>query len=218
MGHALFTKELFLYFYFLNIIYFKKFNKKLMNLNIVTIIAFIGVFLTGSKTGAAIILISILVTNYRKSKILNFIFPIIIIIGGYIVGLFNTLILRLKTETLTTGRTLAGDKFSQLGIMKIKLLYGYGEDMIKRVILALGNSEATAAFEYPFKILLFKYGVFCTILIYIIIFIMPIIKFIKDKEYYILFAFVLKAIDINTYNGMIYKPDNMILFVLFTSM
>ena len=26
----------------------------------------------------------------------------------------------------------------------------------------------------------------------------------------------MKAIDINTYNGMIFKPDNMILFVLFS--
>ncbi len=216
MGHALVTKEIFLYFYFLNIIYYKTFNEYKLNNRVVTIISLVGVLLTGSKTGTIVLIISIVFTNYRKNKILNFLYSLIIILGAYFLGFFNSLIYRMNTETLTSGRYLAGEILKNLDFLKIKFFYGYGEYADRRIADVMGDTLTTAALEYPYKILNYKYGVFCTILIYIAIFLLPAFRFLKEKQYYLLFAFVMKAIDINTYNGMIFKPDNMILFVLFS--
>ena len=120
MGHALFTKEIFLYFYLLNIIYFKKFKKSKLNITLVTLISLIGILLTGSKTGTLLIIICILFTNYKKNKIFNFIICLCILIISYLAGFFNTVTNRLNNETLTSGRYEAGKILDSLSIMKIK--------------------------------------------------------------------------------------------------
>ena len=218
MGHALFTKELFIYFYLLNIIYFKKFKKTKLNITLVTFISLIGILLTGSKTGTVLILICILFTNYKKSKFINFIIGSLILVGSYLAGFFNTVMYRLNNETLTSGRYQAGEMLNNLSIIKVKIFSGYGEYVDRKISCFLGDNWTTAALEYPYKILFFKYGLLCTLFIFYTVFIFPIVEFIKNKEYYILFAFLIKVIDINTYNGIIFKPDNMILFLIFTIM
>lgn len=215
MGHALFTKELFLYFYLLNNIYYKKNTKYLLNKNIVTIISLIGILLTGSKVGTLLIIISIIVTEISNKKIRNILIAVAILIFSYNAGFFNNIILRLQNETLTTGRNESWKIVKELNIIELKFLSGYGEyisEIIKRFVSA---DIATAALEYPIRILMYKYGIVCTFIITAYIFIYPIINIINKKENYILFAFTIKLLDIFSYNGLIYKPDNMILFIFF---
>lgn len=216
MGHALFTKELFLYFYFFNMIYYKNFNEYKLNNIFVTIISLVGILLTGSKTGIILILISILFTQYKKSKIFNIVISASIVLTSYVAGFFNTVFGRLSKESITSGRYEAGLILDRLDIIKIKFFSGYGEYFDRTIAIFLGEGLTTAALEYPIKILTFKYGIFVTIIFSILVFIYPITKLLKNREYYLLFAFCIKLIDINTYNGLIYKADNMILFVLFT--
>lgn len=216
MGHALFTKELFLYFYFFNMIYYKKFNECKLNNILIIIISLTGVLLTGSKTGIILIIISILFTQYKKSKIFNVVMSLSIIFISYIVGFFNTIFDRLSKESITSGRYEAGLILKRLDIIKIKFFAGYGEYVDRIIAIYLGEGLTTASMEYPIKILAFKYGIFITIIFSMLVFIYPLIKLLRDREYYLLFAFCIKLIDVNTYNGLIYKADNMILFVLFT--
>lgn len=218
MGHTLFTKELFIYFYFLNNIYARKYKEYLINKNIVTIISLVGVLLTASKTGLILILISILVTEVISGNIKNTMYTIFIFIFSYMGGFFNYAIQRLQNGSLTTGRNESWEYIKSKGIIESHIFYGKGEFLSDIVTKMVGQTHATAGLEYPFRIFLYKYGLVCTIIIISSIFLYPLIYLMKKREYYMVFAFIIKFIDISTYNGLVYKADNMILFVFFTYM
>ncbi|MBU3107656.1 hypothetical protein [Clostridium gasigenes] len=222
MGHSLFTKELFLMFYILNNIYSKKFNKRLIGSNTVAVLSLIGILLTGSKSGIVLILICIIFTADSKGQILNriknSIYTFIIFAITYFMGIFDNVIVRFKSETLTTGRYEYWQQVKQMDIINYKLLSGYGENSYNIVASLIGRHYATAALEYPIRILILKYGILCSTIIVIFLFVRPAIYFVRKREFYILFVFLIKCIDSNTYNGLIYKADNMILFVIFTAL
>lgn len=212
MGHPLFTKELFIYFFLLNSIC----EKKLLNKNLVTLISLIGVLLTGSKTGIVLILLCIIGLEIKDAKFKNIIISFILILTAYCIGFFDTVILRFQSESLTTGRSESIQYIKELNFIDYKFFSGYGERIHSIFADIVGEVYATASLEYPFRILLYKYGVVCLCMIIIYLIIYPTLCFLKYKQFYLLFAFIIKVIDINTYNGLIFKADNMILFVLFT--
>lgn len=217
MGHALFTKEIFIYFYFLNIIFEKTFGKRILNENITKIIAVIGILLTGSKFGTILIIISIFITDLISNKLKSLIISIIILVVGYILGFFKTIFIRLNNTSFTSGRYESLVYINRFNIIKTRLFTGYGE-YIDRIILLVSTPEvATASLEFPIVILILKYGVLCTLMIGYIIFLYPLITFFRRRQLYLIFIFFIKLIDVNSYNGLILKPDNMILFVLFVS-
>ena len=216
MGHPLFTKEIFIYFFFFNNISNKYLNKKLMNKYIVLFLSLIGVLITGSKAGVILILVSIIFDFNKKSKYINIILSLTIITMVYYMGFFDMTISRLKNNTLTSGRTEASDIINELEIVKTKIFIGYGENVQSFIEEKVGTTIATASMEYPIRIWTLKYGILCTILIVSIIFIYPVLYLLRRKSYYLCFVFLIKTTEINMYNGLVYKPDNMALFMIFT--
>lgn len=216
LGHALFTKEIFIYFFLFNNTYLKKYGECILNKNIVTLISLVGVLLTGSKSGVILILICILFLQTGFNKIITSISTLIILLISYFLGFFNNVLLRFSSGSLTTSRNESWEKIVSYGLFNFKFLTGYGEQVSSLLSRIVSETYVTAALEYPIRILLLKYGIVCSVMIIGLIFIYPILYFVKKKNYYILFIFIIKVLDINTYNGLIYKPDNMILFLIFT--
>lgn len=216
MGHALFTKEIFIYFFFFNSIVNKYWNKVLINQYIMMIMSLLGVLITGSKTGVLLIVLSIILTVNKKNKYVNILLSIMLILTIYYLGFFNMTISRLENNTLTSGRSEAGTIVNELEIVPYKIFSGYGENVQMIIENQVGSTIATAAMEYPLKVWALKYGIFCATMIGITIFIYPFIYILKRKAYYLCFAFLIKIIEINMYNGLAYKPDNMIMFMVFT--
>lgn len=218
LGHYLFTKDIFLYFYILNTCYYKNFKEHLLSRGIIITISLVGVLLTASKSGVIILLLMLLFVNYKRSKIMNMLLSSLMIIVTYLMGFFDTFLIRIKSGSLTTGRYEAWNILEYYNVYTKKIFFGYGEYYIERAVNIVGNIQAVAAFEYPIKILMYKYGIFVTILMIIALFIWPIMKFIKSKSYATLLLFVFMVININTYNGLVLTPDNMIFFSIFTMM
>lgn len=216
LGHALFTKEIFIYFYVLNDIYSKKIGEELIAKNLVVLVSLIGILLTGSKTGILIILIYIISSQFSKIKFKEVVFLLLILLFAYKAGFFESVLNRFAEGDLTTGRNAAWTKVLNSGFDVYRIFAGYGEEIYSVISGVVGRSYAMPALEYPIVLMLLKYGVICTILIVSIIFIHPIVYFLTKKQYYVLVAFIAKLIDVNTYNGLIFKADNMILFVIFT--
>ena len=216
MGHALFTKEIFIYFFLFNSICSKYLDENLINKYIVMIMSLLGVLITGSKAGVLLIVISIIFTVDKKNKYVNIILSLMLILIIYYMGFFNMTISRLSNNTLTSGRTEAGAVIDELNIVPYKMFSGYGENVQMIIEENVGTTIATAAMEYPIKVWTLKYGILCTATIAILIFIYPFLYMIKRKAYYLCFAFLIKVTEINMYNGLVYKPDNMALFMIFT--
>ena len=216
MGHALFTKEIFIYFFLFNSICSKYLDENLINKYIVMIMSLLGVLITGSKAGVLLIVISMIFTVDKKNKYVNIILSLMLILIIYYMGFFNMTISRLSNNTLTSGRTEAGAVIDELNIVPYKMFSGYGENVQMIIEENVGTTIATAAMEYPIKVWTLKYGILCTATIAILIFIYPFLYMIKRKAYYLCFAFLIKVTEINMYNGLVYKPDNMALFMIFT--
>lgn len=215
MGHPLFTKELFIYFFALNNAYYHKFKEQLLNKYLLIVISLVGVLLTGSKSGIMLIMVCILANVILEKNILSIISSFLIVTTTYFVGLFNNVILRLQSGSLTTGRAEGWEYIEELGFLKKQFFLGYGENLSVIVSNVVGKSIATAGLEYPLRILLYKYGIVCMLMISSIIFIYPLIHLIKNKEFYLLFILSIKIVDVNLYNGLIFKADNMIMYILF---
>lgn len=215
MGHALFTKELFYIFYLINTCYFSKYKKYLLNKYIVLIVSFIGILITGSKSGiiliSCMIAINIIFSNKRTFKIVISIFTLIIM---YFCGIFNNIIYRFKNESLTTGRLESWEILKRFEIFKASMFTGYGGNLYSIGRSVVNDGILTAALEYPWRISILQYGIFISILILILILIYPCIVLLRKREYYIAICIVMLFIETNTYNGLLFKPDNMIFISL----
>lgn len=214
MGHPLYNAQLCLMFFVINFSYNKYFKRILPNV-LVTIITLIGISLTASKTGVFLLGAAILFLSPNKKKFKYY----SILIGSIIIilslGIFNDTIYRLLNTSLTTGRDDTWIMYKTMDIYVIKFFTGYGAQVIDNInnIITWGN----AAFEYPIRGFSIQNGMLFTIWTFIILFIYPVIKLIKKKQYFLLIAFLLIVVDVNTYNALIHGRDYVINFGLFAA-
>ncbi|WP_455813955.1 hypothetical protein [Clostridium butyricum] len=213
MGHPLFNTELYLIFFVLNIIYDRYILKTNDRLWIVCV-ATIGICLTSSKSGLILLGVAIVLLYRCNSKFKKFVY---IFCGMFIIlklGLLDNVLIRFGEESLTSGRNETWDKIQMMGLYPIKFFSGYGKDSTFN-LNNITSFWASAAFEYPFRAYEFECGILITILIYIYILILPIIKLIKYKQKELLIGFLIIFIDVNTFNGLIASGDKFYIFCLF---
>lgn len=210
MGHPLYNTELFLIFFVLNNLY-NKYFEKIIPYFVISLISIVGIGLTGSKTGLVLIVIGIILLSIKNKKAFITQIPIMILGAGF--GVFSTTITRLSTETLTTGRSKYWVKVMQYNMFPIKFFSGYGSGFTFDYNKIMAG--ASAAFEYPIRLFSLEYGILFTIMLYIVLFIYPIIILIRRKHFGILIGFMVVFIDVNTFNGIGLAQDHMFTFCLF---
>lgn len=213
MGHPLFNTQLYLMFFILNNILDNYIYKKKSKIWVL-IISILGMSLTASKTGIILIFISaiFLFKGYKKEiKIVTF---ILILIAGFKVGIFDDVITRFMGNSLTSGRTEVWERINDLNLFPLKFFKGYGSGFTFKVNEYV--QSGSAAYEYPFRMFSLELGILTAILIYIFIFIIPVLKLILNKSWYFLMCFIIIFIDVNTYNGLALKGDFMLIFCLYS--
>ncbi|EHK2306071.1 hypothetical protein KCK38_001926 [Clostridium perfringens] len=213
MGHPLYNAQIFLMFYIVNF-FAKKYFKTGLNMIVVSIITMLGVLFTASKTAFVLLLICLIFFRPIKNKFIYVIFIILAIYFSINLGLFDPLIYRLKTQTLTSGRNEVWNIITQMNIFPIKWFSGYGSGFNN-----LYNNYVTlasAAFEYPIRLFSLEYGRIFTIGLYTLICVYPILKILLRKNILILLGFAIIFLDVNTYNAIGLGSDNMLMFITFT--
>ncbi|NMF04833.1 hypothetical protein ACUH7Y_05390 [Clostridium beijerinckii] len=215
MGHPLYNAQLFLMFYILNVLANRYFGKKINGV-LITIISLSGVAFTASKTAIILISISLLTLNtYSKSKkVLYCIVLAILVVIFFKFGIFDNIIYRFTSGTLTSGRNEMWSILQDYNIFPIKFLSGYGSGF--NSIYNSYVQGASMAFEYPIKLFQLEYGVLFTIFLYIIIFIYPLYTLIVRKHYTLIMSFIIVFLDVNTYNGIGLGMDIMLMFCVYT--
>ena len=212
MGHPLFNTELYLLFFVLNILFSKYFKEKPCPIWVL-ITAVIGVAFTASKSGFVLLSFIIIFLFKYNNRIKKVTIAISSIIIAFYSGLFDNLISRFFSGSLTSGRNEMWFKIRESNIFPIKFFTGYGRGFTFQI-----NSYmewASAAFEYPLRMFSLELGVIMTIMIYIFIMVIPIITLVKRKQYYLLYSYLVIFIDVNTFNGLSTSGDKMIIFCLF---
>lgn len=214
LGHELYTKHFFIMFYILNMIYYLTMSKSIMNIIAVHVISIIGIALSGSKLAILALLFLIVYFNFKgRNRFIKF---VLIFIGLLIInslGLFDFVINRFKTTTLTTGRSLAWDLVFE-SLPEIKLIGGSGESLNANLMKQFTQIQVTAAFEYPFRVWLYRYGFIPTILILYQLYIKLFCKFIKGKNMIFIISFFVVIVETSAFNQLVYNPDFCILLIM----
>lgn len=209
MGHPLYNTQLFLMFYVINYCG-NRYAKYGINMIIVSIISILGIGLCASKTGFILLIACLIFLRPVNNK---WIYPIVLlamVCGAMSMGIFDMLIYRLKTQTLTSGRNEVWKILEYNNLFPLKFWTGYGSGFNK--IYNRYITLASAAFEYPIRLFALEYGILFSILIYIIIFIKPVFRILKNKQFILLISFGIIFADVNTYNGIGLGIDIMLMF------
>lgn len=215
-GSPLMNVELYLIFYIVNHIK-NRYFVRVKFINLIKLIAIIGIGLTSSKVGLVLALLTlVLVRGTKKGMTKTAIYTGGILLFLFIclnLGLFNNTLERFSTGSLSTGRSEAWNTFKNLNLYPIKIFSGYGLNFT----FELNNivPYLSAAFEYPFRMFSLEYGVLQMIFIYSAIAIYPFLYLIKRKHYYLLVALLIVFLDVNTFNGLSLLGDYMLIFCIY---
>lgn len=212
MGHPLFNAELYFMFFILNNLYNKYIKKQQFSLWIL-VVTVVGIAFTGSKTGIILLCVSIIFlfeynTKFKKLSII--ICGLVIVLES---GLFNTVISRFNSGSLTTGRSEMWTEIQALNLYPIKFFTGYGLGFT--FIFNSYLPMASAAYEYPIRMFSLEIGMLMTGMIYIFLFVIPTLVLIRRKHIYIYICYLIVFLDVNTFNGLSTSGDKMLIFCFF---
>lgn len=212
MGHPLFNTQLYLMFFSLNSIY-SKYYRPILSKQLIIIISLIGVGMAASKTGFILIVLSITLINFKKSKIKHLIVVSVAFSTTLYLGIFDNTIQRFLGGSLTTGRSEAWETVTNMGMFPIKFFTGYGNGFT--FVYNQYISWASAAFEYPVRMFSLEMGILMCILIYACIGVIPSMILLKRRHFFLFISYIIVFTDINTYNGLALLGDNMLIFCIF---
>lgn len=212
IGHPLYNAELFLMTLGLNFTYNELVKKNHKNDIWTILLTMIGVAMTASKSAIAIF-IALLIVFYMKNIKYMF-FCLLLLTVGYFNGLFD-LVLQRFSGSLTTGRAEVWGRISSKGIKFFHFFWGNGSD--SKYSYAYLEEWARAAFEYPYRLYALEFGILFTILIFLLIFIIPEFRIIKNRTgmVWLSITFLAVVVHVNMYNGIGTYSDPMYLFCLF---
>ncbi|WNF32954.1 hypothetical protein RI196_17300 [Aeribacillus composti] len=205
LGHPLTNANYFLVFIVLNNIYSKINKKYIISKYLIILISLFGLILSGSKTGIVLgILANLLMIDIKRNKFV-LLFIVLVATLFYFSPLFQQNLLArfvegIETGDITTGRNTLLTDLIRYGKEKPGIFIGGGVDYSREVAINLGGGITN--FEYPAIMLAYDYGIVVTIIIYLIIFIIPIVRMLYNREYFIAINFLLISVMVNTNNGI----------------
>lgn len=206
LGHPLTNTLLLIIFIGINLLY-QHYYKDNINFNtaIIFLTTIVGSFLCNSKFGILIILLillSAILTGSNKGKKLLYILICCIIVllnSSLRNNVLNRFFMAFEEGDVSNGRFSAIGSLIQNDVSLPFFFLGKGigaSDYLLQSISDLDNIEV------PAVMFMYDYGIFITILIYIILYLIPVVIFVKNKHWYMLFLYTMIFLFANSYNGL----------------
>jgi hypothetical protein len=114
-------------------------------------------------------------------------------------NLFERFKIGIEYNDMSSGRNDVLKEVIRLGIKPNWVICG-GSGYSRQV--TINAMTGASNFEYPFSMLVYDYGIIETSLIYVLIFIYPLMFFLRNRDYYILFNYLALFLYVNSYNGL----------------
>lgn len=209
-GHPLTNALFFNMFFVINDMYYRAINKKYPKL-LFLIIAAGGVLLCAGKTAIVVLVCYFLVSSYKDWKLLAL--SAVAGVAAFALGGLDMIISRFKGGDLTTGRIPTLKKVFELNQYPFMVWRGYGT---AAVFDYADYNWAKPAFEFPLLMHALDYGIVFSVVFIGGIFIYISYRMLKNKDYMSWIGFSLIFAQINTYNGICLRnQDIFIWFSLF---
>lgn len=194
MGHPLFTSEILLSFYIFSH-YYSLINSSKEKLY-PFIISAIGILLCQSRTATILLLVAFLTFNFNVKKIRYLVLAIIIGLIAYYFGLFDAVLERFTLFNRGDIRNTSLNSLIASGKLNFYLFHGQNMNFITDA------TSMAAALEYPILRWAYSFGIIISGLLVIYVFIIPLVKIYRDKNYVLLISTLLLILDVNTYSGL----------------
>lgn len=208
-GHPLLTTEIMiLTFSFNTLVNYCIEKKSVLYTVYYSLVSVIGIGMCGGKTGLVLIAIEFALLYVNKKGLKYFIIVAAAVYWAYGYGLLDTVIGRFiagfESGDITTGRNTALLRVIQGGMLRFNLLIGHaGINLSERMIAAL---------EYPPLRWAYLFGVWFSVLMCVVLFVIPAIKILKNKNIKIFIVLIILILDVNSYNGITTQSDQMLLY------
>ncbi|MEE3953517.1 hypothetical protein [Peribacillus frigoritolerans] len=205
LGHPLTNMLLLIIFISSNLIYKQYFKEKIpIPMPAIYLITIMGAFLCNSKFGIAILLLLFILTVLLgKNKWRNLIYVlacILIVFSSESLrdNVLNRFLQSLEGGDVSNGRFSAIEALIAAGTRPL-LFVGKGINYSDTLLQSVSNLDNI---EIPMIMFMFDYGIFTTILIYCVMYVIPTIVMIKNRHWYLWIVFSLIFTFANSYNGM----------------
>lgn len=208
-GHPLLTTEIMILTFSFNTLVNYCIEKKSVPFVVYySLISVIGIGMCGGKTGLILIAIEFALLYIDKRGLKYFIIVTIAVYWAYLYGLLDIAIGRFiagfESGDLTTGRNTALLHVIHDGTLKFDFLIGHvGINLSERMIAAL---------EYPPLRWAYLFGIWFSVLMCVVLFLIPAIKILANKNIKIFIVLVILILDVNSYNGITTQSDQMLLY------
>ena len=208
-GHPLLTAEIMILTFSFNTLVNYCIEKKSIFYTVYySLISVIGIGMCGGKTGLVLIAVEFALLYVNKKGLKYFIIVAAAVYWAYGYGLLDTVIGRFiagfESGDITTGTNTALLRVIQGGVLRFNLLIGHaGMNLSERMIAAL---------EYPPLRWAYLFGVWFSVLMCVVLFAIPAIKILKNKNIKIFIVFLILVLDVNSYNGITTQSDQMLLY------
>lgn len=194
-GHPLTNAVLFNLFFIVNDIYYRSIHREYPRM-IFFVIALFGVLLCSGKTAIVVLGLYLIISNWKEKRWL-FVY-IVGFVVMYFLGIFDLIIQRFTEGPLTTGRVDALKEYFSSGIYPFHFFSGYGTGMTYTKPMF----HLKAGFEFPPMMFSLDYGMLFAFVMFFTVFIYFSYYMIKKKEYISWMGYSLIYAQINTYNGI----------------
>ena len=208
-GHPLLTAEIMILTFSFNTLVNYCIEKKSIFYTVYySLISVIGIGMCGGKTGLVLIAVEFALLYVNKKGLKYFIIVAAAVYWAYGYGLLDTVIGRFiagfESGDITTGRNTALLRVIQGGVLRFNLLIGHaGMNLSERMIAAL---------EYPPLRWAYLFGVWFSVLMCVVLFAIPAIKILKNKNIKISIVLLILVLDVNRDNGITTPSDEMLIY------
>ncbi len=199
-GHPLTNALSFNTFFALNVIWLRA-NKKRCFTFLFFIPTVVGVLLTYSRTGLTVCVLLMIIMNWKHKKSLLAAIPVLAVL--YFAGVFNGVIERISTLTLTDGRLEHMQTYLASGVHPLRFLTGYGPNTVLNRSGPLYSMRF--AFEFPLMMYAHDYGILFSFVHLFGLFGFVTWRFLRKKggkrNWFPWLCWSLLFAEINTYNA-----------------
>lgn len=211
-GHPLYNTFLFLAYFTINYAT-RDIMVKPAGLIYLIVTTMLGMVLAASKAGILIILFLVIILLFSNIRI--FIAEVIAISLLNLTGMFDLTIQRFAGDSLSSYRFEKYALIKQMSFYRgFRLFYGYGSMYALRIYNKLFVG-ASAAFEMPILAYSLDYGILYTVIFIGLTVGIPIAKFVKRKQWQMIFCYMAVAGYINTYNGITIHGDYLGVYIFY---
>ncbi len=210
-GHALTNAMLFSASFIITDVYYQSREKKYFKLPFFAV-CLLGSALACSKTGITVLVVYMICSCVKNQKKILGAGALVAIIA-YFLGIFDNIITRFTTGTLTTGRVSTLKKYFEADVSPFKFFTGYGVGHIWSDEM----SAYKAGFEFPLLMEAQDFGILFSVLLLLGLYVYASYFILKNKSILCWVGFSLLFAEFNSYNGLsLFYIDNAMWLSVFT--